>query len=261
MQKTVKSYSEEGTKYQFDSKKMQMYANQLKYDLQSHGKKKNKGDIMKELAEKLFVSEDAVKTWMYGTNGPSDLEQVKQIADYFGIDYHQLLDKEETEMATNSITTIAVETAGEEQLKKTKECIREIYIALIRCKNALVDLYYTVNPDDNGDPFNPKYKENQRINYSAFATWRDMALQSLEKSMLDIPAELYNRIYEYIWTDMNSILDEIMSSFEPKSEEAENDLDDFGPGDEEILDYQIRQYRNGGFTYEMRKIFEGYIVK
>ena len=93
MQKIVKTYNEEGVKYQFDSKKMLMYANQMKSELQMRGKKLNKSNIMKELAEKLYISEDAVKSWMYGNNGPSDLEQVKLVADYFGVEYHQLLDK------------------------------------------------------------------------------------------------------------------------------------------------------------------------
>ncbi len=38
MQKTVKTYNEEGVKYQFDSKKMLMYANQMKSELQMRGK-------------------------------------------------------------------------------------------------------------------------------------------------------------------------------------------------------------------------------
>ncbi len=263
MQKTVKTYNEEGVKYQFDSKKMLMYANQMKSDLQMHGRKLNKSQIMRELAEKLYISEDAVKSWMYGNNGPSDLEQVKLVANYFGVEYHQLLNKEEKEMATNNNTMNLVKgMANEAQVQYTKEKVREIYQALIVCKNTLMDYYYTDNPDENGDPFNPVFKERQERNYNIFLSCRESARSIMEKAMLDIPQELFEKINEYLWTDMSEVANTVMKSFNLTDDADDVDIVNFGPEDEMmIMDTMIRQYGNVGFIADMRRIFGDYIVK
>lgn len=39
------------------------------------------------LAEKCFVSEGAIKNWFTRKNGPGDIDQVKALADVFGVDY------------------------------------------------------------------------------------------------------------------------------------------------------------------------------
>ena len=53
--------------------------------------KARKFKIYEEIANRCCVSFDAVKNWFSMKNGPGDLEQVKKIAEYFGIDYMNLL--------------------------------------------------------------------------------------------------------------------------------------------------------------------------
>ena len=79
--KTIKLYEEEGTNYQFDSEKFKMLINQKKLYLNQMHKKTTKAEIMESIAGELCVSTEAIKNWMYGYNGPSDIEQVKKIGD------------------------------------------------------------------------------------------------------------------------------------------------------------------------------------
>lgn len=257
MKKIIKSYSEDGVKYWFDCNKMQMYANQMKNGLQMRGKKMTKDTIMKEMADKLFVSYEAIKSWMYGTNGPSDLEQIKQVADYFGVEYHQLLDKEEEEMATKGAVNMMVGMASEEQAKFTKEKVREIYGALIDYINAIFDYYYTENPDKDGDPFNPEYKSRQASAYTIAIMHRRNVDRVLEKDMLDIPKKLYDQVHTYLWSEAQSVLEEVIDSFEPEDEEDP----DYAPEDALIRADELTGYRNGGYIARLREIFADYIVK
>ena len=257
MQKTVKTYNEEGVKYQFDSKKMLMYANQMKSELQMRGKKLNKSNIMKELAEKLYISEDAVKSWMYGNNGPSDLEQVKLVADYFGVEYHQLLDKEGKEMASNNAVSVITGLANEAQVQHTKEKVRGIYGALIDYIHAIYNYYYTVNPDENADPNNPEFRAKLDGAYNVAIVFRGLVDKALEKAMLDIPEKLYEQIHIYLWSELQEILDEVRYYHTPIDE----DDPDYFPEDAFITQEELRLYRNGGYMEKLRKLFVDYIVK
>ena len=258
MKKIVKSYNEEGVKYQFDSKKMLMYANQMKSDLQMHGKKTNKSNIMKELAEKLYISEDAVKSWMYGNNGPSDLEQVKLVADYFGVDYHQLLDKEEKEMATNNTVSIASGMANEMQQQYTKDRVRELYTAILDSVDALMDYYYaeiayTRQEKEESEDVNESIGETY---FHANAMIRKVD-SILERNMLDIPEVLYKNVHEYLWTEIDSLFQEAIETFNHDEEQDESLTEE----EMEHLDERIKHFRNGGYMSDLRRIFADFIVK
>ena len=250
MQKTVKTYSEEGKKYQFDSKKMQMYANQLKYDFQKQGKKKNKGDIMKELAEKLYISEEAVKSWMYGNNGPSDLEQVKQVADYFSVEYHQLLDKEEEKMVAD-ITTVKV---NETQMQYTKERVRELYAALLYTINKTIDFFYIEEQPEGLDY--EEYEGETNSAYNDAFTAGERVGELLEKYLLDIPEKLYNEIKEYLWTTLEPVLDAIDRTYRQRL----GSKDMYNMDSRELCEF-IDPFRRGGYITDLRRIFDDFIVK
>ncbi len=258
MKKIVKSYSEDGVKYQFNDKKMQMYANQLKSDLQVHGKKKiNKSDIQKELADKLFVSEDAVKNWMYGYNAPSDLEQVKLIADYFGVDYHQLLDTEEKEMATNNVVSIATGMANETQIQYTKERVREVYAAVMNVINKIMEYFYIEEQPEGLD--RDQYKEQSVAAHVDAFMAAENVFEILEKYLLDIPEKLYNEVCEYIWTTLSAILDDIEDTYNTRMEKKDDD--EFYNMTNRELDKRVEPFRKGGYISDMRRIFADFIVK
>ena len=50
--------------------------------------------IVQSLASKIHLSNDTIKKWDKGANGPGDIEKVKDCANALGIDYHSLLEFE-----------------------------------------------------------------------------------------------------------------------------------------------------------------------
>ncbi len=57
--------------------------------------------ILGELADLVNKSPEAVRKWMQGHNGPSDISVVKDMASYFGTDFHDFLMKK-AEVYTNN---------------------------------------------------------------------------------------------------------------------------------------------------------------
>ncbi len=252
MQKTVKTYNEEGVKYQFDSKKMLMYANQMKSDLQMQGRKLNKSQIMKELAEKLYISEDAVKSWMYGNNGPSDLEQVKLVANYFGVEYHQLLDKEEKEMTTVSGFN---GMANEVQNQYTKDKVREIYGVLLDCISTAMNYYYTEEADYMSQQSGEEYEAANRSNYQDSDEACGKVLDLIKRQMLDIPENLYNQVEQYVMTDIATVIECAIALIKDEDDSE----DEFKANVLWAIDY-FKEFRMR-YMNDLRRIFADYIVK
>ncbi len=252
MTKAVKSYTEDGVKYQFDSKKMLMYVNQMKYDQQRLGKKINQSHIKGELAEKLFVSEEAVKSWMYGTNGPSDLEQVKQIADYFGIEYHQLLEKEEKEMeAVSSFNGMA----NEVQMQYTKGKVREVYDALLDCIYTALNYYDTEEVDYKSGMTGEEYEVSFRTTYQDTDKSRAKVLNLIKRQLLDIPETLYNQVEQYVMTDIATVI-ECAFAFLPDEDDPESLIEN----DQMMAEEYLKEFRNR-YVSDLRRIFADFIVK
>ncbi len=89
MAKKFKSISIDGQVYQFDSEIFRKLFDEFK------GKRKTL-DYEIELGDMFSVSGDAIHNWRFGANGPSDLDAIKEIAEYFGLsDYKKLLKKED----------------------------------------------------------------------------------------------------------------------------------------------------------------------
>ena len=139
MCKEIKSYTENGEKYRFDREKLDMFILQKREHLMAQKKKAFKITVIRELAEDTFVSEEAVKSWTYGNNGPSDLEQVKKIADYFGVDYHELLKQEENKMNTEN--SKYMEQISEQVKLQTHASVRDIYVAMFEAVDKIWDYY------------------------------------------------------------------------------------------------------------------------
>ena len=253
MTKTVKSYTEEGTKYQFDCKKLQMYTNQMKRDLRREGTKKNQTHIKEELAEKIFVSAETVNSWMYGSNGPSDLEQVKQIADYFGVEYHQLLKKEgEEEMTTvNGFTGMASEV----QAQYTKDRVREIYGALLDCIYTALNFYDTQKADYESEQTGVEYEVSNRTNYSDADNACGKVLNLINRNLLDIPEDLYNQVKTYVLTDISNVIDWAFA-YIIDEEDPEPDIEE----EQEHAKDEIKAFRMR-YVNDLRRIFADFIVK
>ena len=253
MNSKCKTYEEEGVKYQFDSEKLMMRINQKKFRSQGADKKVTKASITEELAYKLFVSTEAVKNWLYGHNGPSELEQIKELGSYFGVDYHEFLKEEEGQMKLKTLTQ-AGEKKDYAQVQHTKDCVREIYKAILnyisRCRYYSYAFENAVEGDEDSDG-------------SQLISMADTELSGLlnyienvlEQSMLDVPEEFYDRINVYIWDDLADYIDLIKPATEEELQDEENrDYYDFS---RDVIERIVR----GGYQKDLRELFADYIVK
>ena len=255
MKNTCKTYEENGIKYRFDSQKLLVQVNQRKHYLQNAGKKVTKALIMDELAEKCYVTVEAIKNWMYGYNGPSEMEQVKVLADYFEIDYHQLLKEEEIMTNGKEMTS---KTVNEAQAIYTKDRIREIYQGMLAFVHRGREWYYSLLVGNEEELLDKEYqKQVLAANAELRAMFNNIAYR-LENSMLDIPQASYEKIYNFLWTELDDYVDLIASP--TIVEDAEKGRD---PEDEDYYDLamdHISEFLDGGYNNDLRELFREYIV-
>ena len=251
MKKTIKTYEEDGIKLQFASKELLKQINQRKYYFQSSGKKTTKAAIMNEIADLLCVSVEAVKNWMYGYNGPSDVEQVKPLANYFDIDYHQLLEKEESGMEQRNIGIVE----DNMQFQMTKNTVRDIYHAMLdyidRCR-----YYFYVLDKETDPPIDKKYKDEVSRANEELRDYYQRIFTVLEYGMLDLPMSFYDEVYRFIWIELYDLADSVATSEEVKQAADETELG-FYDQPRELLE----QYLKEGYLEKLRELFKDYIVQ
>ncbi len=257
MKNTCKVYEENGIRYQFEANELLIRINQRKHNLQNAGKKVTKAAIVEELAEKCYVSTEAIKNWMYGHNGPSELEQVKTLGEYFETDYHQLLKKEEGQMTNSNEKNNG--TMNEAQVTYTKERVREIYRSIINYIDRCRYYYYELMPLEEEDLKDENYRQSVlRANTELRTLFNTITLQ-LKYSMLDIPEGFYKKVYDYLWVELNDFIELIADSQEDNytEDETTSDYDDY-------YDYTynfLEKYFDTGYEKELRELLEDYIVK
>lgn len=256
--KAIKFYEEEGTKYQFDSEKFKVLINQKKLSLNKAHKKTTKAEIMESIAAEMCVSTEAIKNWMYGYNGPSDLEQVKKIGDYFETDYHFLLNKEDDTMSIAAINTFD----GSAQALYTREKIREIYAACLNYVNR--GAFHQSEISDAYDFYEDGMKSGAIIPELMRSASDELfpALESirelLKEYLLDIPESFYDRIYNYTCERQDAMIDYYHFGYAPADEEN---------GKKEELYINEKAYKEACEYYydkgmsELRELFREYIVK
>lgn len=197
MKKITKIYEEEGTKYRFDSDKLMLFVNKKKFQEQKKGDKVTKASIMEDLANEMFVSVDAVKSWMYGYNGPSEIDQVKALGEFFHVDYHSMLKMGESKMERTNVM-------NEAQAQITKDCVRTIYKKMVgfveRVRDAWDDYEYmliydeVVSQEQAGAIVSSISEKKQDLR----AYMIDI-LRTIEYDALDLPVDFSERLESYIW--------------------------------------------------------------
>lgn len=84
-------YEENGYEFVFSSRTFKNEVISFCSNARREGTKFTQDQILNELGERLNKSPEAVKQWMRGNNGPSDISVVKDIADYFDTDFKNFL--------------------------------------------------------------------------------------------------------------------------------------------------------------------------
>ena len=196
---------EDGVKYQFNSLRLKMFVDQKKASLQRSNQKVTQTAIREQLAEKTFVSPEAIKNWMYGNNAPSDLEQVKTLAEYFDVDYHQLL-KEEKEM-TNT-TEIKYDLTNDVQKQYTRNIIRSIFKKTRELLEEIEEYAWEFSNIEGGPEvfFSEDNKEKVLQAYHTMDEMQDDVLKELQYAMLEIPEKSYLDLREFLGFQVQELI-------------------------------------------------------
>lgn len=72
--------------------------------------KKTRDELCDEMADRIGVSAEAIKNWLKGKNGPSDLGLIKEVAAYMSISYQQITENSDNTRNINSIASDVVGT-------------------------------------------------------------------------------------------------------------------------------------------------------
>lgn len=137
--------------------------------------------VKSDLAQKLCVSEDAIKNWICGYNGPSDIEVVKNMATFFEINYMDLLGEKEKDNMNN--TTISNENTSVISYE-TKAVIRTVYQKMAAFMDDIAE--------------NLPYDFGGEENFHRYESRIDELIFLLHQSMLDIPADIYDKLLSIV---------------------------------------------------------------
>lgn len=254
MKKTIKIYEEQGIQYRFDSEKLSVLVNKRKQFLR---KKQNsnatKAGITDELSEMLCVSNEAIKNWMYGYNGPSDLEQVEQIGKYFEIDYHELL-KEVADMKANKGQVLD----GFIQNTYTREVIRKLYRDILHyidsCETVFLNL--TMYEDGLKKEEYEKFVADVKNESKALHSELDDLTEYVVQSYLDIPTEFYEKISNYCWGKLENLANMVT--------DFEYDLEDekmIYPHLDEGNFFELDEYFENEYLKEVQDMFKEFVIR
>ena len=264
MKNTNKAYMIEGSKYQFSAVIFNAFVNRKKYSENEKGIKLTKSKITEELADTLHVSIDAVKNWLYGVNGPVDVEQVKAISEYFDIDYLVLLQKVEDE---NMSDGIKVSVSAEDMLPvgfekkigdyiETKRCIRNIYhkmLAYVLETDKCFNKYQNLKDEEiTEQTYEEEAEDNERL--------KDLYNEldnELDRCYLDLPFRMHNDIRNYMWGVMFDYHDAVAIG---KLEGLNyNPTEDEKKKVQETIE-EMRNYFNYQFYKDVEDLFGDYMV-
>ena len=96
--KSFRTFSIENMDYIFSVDGFRKHFNDYKHNsFKDMGKKITAENLREMIADKINVSPETVKKWYSGSNGPTDIEVVKDISTFFDIDYMELLSRKEQE--------------------------------------------------------------------------------------------------------------------------------------------------------------------
>ncbi len=174
------------------------------------GQRYTQDKFREDVAEELKISPDAIKKWVSGANGPGDFGIIRKMADYMGIDYHDLLVDENDK----PVTVIDKEKFNLES-NDEKEIVLQMY-------KLFVDYIYWFTGSGWDSKAN-KLLENPMKDQFEYIT---NLFYLLDKSALNVSGEVYYNLRKIIteldqvfharmrpwlwlpkaWTDLNSFL-------------------------------------------------------
>ena len=217
--------------------------------------KKGIGEFEEELADAIFVEKSTVHAWRNRVNGPSDLDKVQQIAEFFKLEAKDFL-LEVDEMITyenrevNKNQDVVVVEFGDREKDAFKRVYKEMLNFMdLRLKYdgemldesrafSMIDIELECWPEDQKDTEEYFYLEEDAMHgtleghlTSIYDSWADVDFnaelekvsRALEEEMVDLPNGIYILLEKYIdfLESANSIKD-IFLACDLESSGAEN---------------------------------------
>lgn len=145
----------------------------------SHEPKISQQIFLEDMADATGNSFSAIKHWLAGHNAPSDLEKLRDIADYLKVELTDLLETEkENKAMTNTVTPIKAIDFSE-----TKNVVRDIYIRMVD----YIELFRTISALHFGEQKKfPELSEAFPDMYTA-----------IMRAKLDLPTSIFNDLSSF----------------------------------------------------------------
>ena len=245
-----RTYIEDGKEYIFNNYAFKHEANRVLRERRESGEKISVFDFESEIGEHVCRSQDSVKKWKNKGSSPSDLDMVKSVAEFLGVEYHKLLVlwkvKEVEKMEDNRINVNQSE----------KDVVKEICTGLMdyvqhigdidKLMLEIVDTSYTYNFDHLYNKLNMSVFEISEETYKKLRRLISEVQFALFESGAEDVFNSYNNVVRR-WTEISKtyykletidwegpspfdfdddLLDILLPSSELKSEIYRNDLKD-----------------------------------
>ena len=206
MIKKFKIYNIDGIEMQFNhdtfSKMFERYCKD---------KRMKKGSLKTKLGDKLCVTDSTVHSWRFGMSGPSSIEMIKELAEFFNIDDYKKLLKERKDDMTVNIT------------ERQKDSLKRVYDAIIEF---LDEFYWSDGFNDYWSDlcqhYSPQNVEN-KLYEIAEKEQRKVKLV-LQKEYIELyRLDVYEKLEEYVYDTLCDIYDGKLSyayRFEAPVEDA-----------------------------------------
>lgn len=195
MQKETKIFNVDGTNMQFNSEAFNTFFKDYKKREEIKIQ-----ELESNLGEDLGVTRDAVHNWRFGQTGPSDIEMIQKISDYFGLSNYKVLLKERKEDVVMQITE-----RQKDSLKKIYDSIID-YLTIFDETDGFNDLWYRFVEQG----VKPEHVENRL--YDVAESEQRKVIHVFQKEYIIIhKLEVYPKLEEYIYDDLGDIYNEKLS--------------------------------------------------
>lgn len=197
-----KMIDSDGKEYRFNSIAFRECLQQFAYE-----KGTSKGKVILDMAEEIGVSDSSIKQWQlpkYG--GPSDMQKVRDVAEYLQVDYTDFLKAREKEK-TDKMNEIQVNTYRVEGEQKHRveliNSIPEEHFRVYTEREAANDIFRSVSRifydmrNDMIDPFqvlNDFFSPNELY----YTLW---------SHMLELPEDIYLQLEEFFESEISPMFD------------------------------------------------------
>ena len=188
--KSLKIFEYQNKNYQFDAKKFDDISKRYKSK-----KRMTLRNIESLIASKVNISEDAVRNWRYGKNGPSSLEMIEKISEVLEL---------------KDLTSLLVEIDGGKQMititDREKVALKKVYDSIVDFLYEFLDTdgFYLIM-DDIKNGTGCEFTENM---YDEISEKLSNVYRTHNREYFDLGRhEVYNELNEYINTYVYDMFD------------------------------------------------------